>query len=85
MKMADPGGVQADPMGALKEAEKLAIKLSGIEEQMPERKAEARKKADEAKRLASLNVRSSSSSPNIKFSSMEEEMQAVYERLHGRH
>ena len=85
MKMADPGRVQADPLGALREAEKLALKLSGLEEQMPERKAEAKKKADEAKRLASLNVRSSSSSPNVKFSSMEEEMQAVYERLHGRH
>ena len=83
MKMADPGRVQADPMGALKEAENLAIKLSGVE--LPERKAEAKKKADEAKRLASLNVRSSSSSPNIKFTSMEDEMQSVYERLHGRH
>jgi hypothetical protein len=81
--MADPARAIADPMGALKEAEALAIKLSGIE--LPERKAEAKKKADEAKRLASLNVRSSSSPPNIKFSSMEEEMQAVYERLHGRH
>ena len=83
MKIVDPGRVQADPMGALEEAEKLAIKLSGIE--LPERKAEAKKKADEAKRLASLNVRSSSSSPNIKFTSMEEEMASVYERLHGRH
>ena len=83
MKMADPGRVQADPLGALKEAESLAIKLSGIE--LPERKAEAKKKADEAKRLASLNVRSSSSSPNVKFTSMEDEMASVYERLHGRH
>ena len=83
MKMADPGRVQADPMGTLKEAASLAIKLSGVE--LPERKAEAKKKADEAKRLASLNVRSSSTSPRTDYKTMEEEMTSVYERLHGRH
>ena len=85
MAAVDPGFVQGDPMGALQEAEKIALKVSGIEDKLPARQAEARKKADEAKRLASLNVRSSSSSPRTDFSSMEEEMQAVYERLHGRH
>ena len=83
LKMSDPGRVQADPMGALQEAEKQALTLAGIEP--PERKAEARKKADEARRLASLNVRSSSSSPRTDHKTMEEEMQEVYERLNGRH
>ena len=85
MAAVDPGFVQGDPMGALQEAEKIALKVSGIEDKLPARQAEARKKADEAKRLASLNVRSSSSSPRTDFSSMEEEMRATYERLHGRH
>ena len=85
LKMSDPGRVQADPMGALKEAEKLALKVSGIEDRLPARQAEAKKKADEAKRLASLNVRSSSTSPRTDYKTMEEEMQATYERLHGRH
>ena len=83
MKMTDPGRVQADPLGALQEAEKQALKLSGIEP--PERKAEARKKADEAKRLASLNVRSSITSPKPSFKTMEEEMAVTYERLNGRY
>ena len=72
-------------MAALREAEKQALKLSGVEDRLPARQAEARKKADEAKRLASLNVRSSSTSPRTDFKTMEEEMTSVYERLHGRH
>jgi hypothetical protein len=85
MKAVDPGQVQADPMGALREAEKQALKLTGVDERLPERQAEARKKADDAKRLASLNVRSSSTSPRPIFQSMEDEMRDTFERIHGRH
>ena len=85
MKMTDPGLVQADPMGALQEAEKQALKLSGVEDRLPARQAEAKKKADEAKRLASLNVRSSITSPKPSYKTMEEEMTVTYERLNGRY
>lgn len=85
MKAVDPGFVQGDPMAALKEAESIALKISGVEDRLPARQAQARKRADEAKRLASLNVRSTITSPRTEYKTMEEEMQSVYERLHGRH
>ena len=86
MKLTDPGRVQADPIGALKEAESIALKISGVEDRLPARQAQARKRADEAKRLASLNVRSTIHlSQTVHYKDMREEMQAVYERLHGRH
>jgi hypothetical protein len=45
---------------------------------------EARRKADDAKRAASINIRSrSSGSPAVASQSMEATMAQVYERLHG--
>jgi hypothetical protein len=94
LKLADPARAISDPLAILKEAHDRAIKLTpSVQDKLDkvakaeaEKKtqADAKKKADEAKRLASLNVRSSQSSPNTKFSSLEEEMTAVYERLNGR-
>jgi hypothetical protein len=48
----------------------------------PRLRAEAKKKADEAKKLASLNVKSSmGASPKSSFKSLEDEMAATYDRI----
>jgi hypothetical protein len=57
LKISDPNRVINDPVGTLKEAHDRAIKATGFE--LPEVKRERMRKADEAKRLASLNVKSS--------------------------
>jgi hypothetical protein len=57
IKIQDPARVACDPVGVLREAHDRAVKASGIE--LPDVAAERRRKADEAKRLASINVRSS--------------------------
>jgi hypothetical protein len=53
---ANPGLFEIDPMGCLKEAEKRALSIVGVTTKNSA--IEAKKKADEAKRLSSLNVRS---------------------------
>jgi hypothetical protein len=73
-----------DPAGVLREAHDVALRLAGVGDTLPEKVAEARKKADEARRLAQLNVKFRQwASPKTSFKSMEEEMMGVYERLHG--
>jgi hypothetical protein len=57
IKMNDPNRVMNDPVGTLKEAHDRAIKATDFE--LPETKLERMRKAADAKRLASLNVRSS--------------------------
>ena len=82
IKATNPGRVMIDPIGVLKEAESRAIKVTGISTQSS--MAELKKKADEAKRLASINVRSKGirgAAPANQ--SMRQTMTDVFERLHG--
>ena len=47
-----------DSAGVLREAHDVALRLVGVGDTLPEKVAEPRKKADEARRLAQLNVKS---------------------------
>jgi hypothetical protein len=92
LKSADPQKVLSDPMATLKEAEQRAIRLkpevqTKLEKaertkQEADKKAEQKRKADEAKKHASLNVKSSTgSTPKASFKSLEDEMSQVYDRM----
>jgi hypothetical protein len=59
IKATEPWRLETEPMAVLKQAHDEALKLTGVGDKLPDRQAAAKKKADEAKRLASLNVRSS--------------------------
>jgi hypothetical protein len=57
VKESNPGLVEADPLAVMKEAEKRALAITGVATKQSA--TEAKKRADEAKRHASLNVKSS--------------------------
>jgi hypothetical protein len=70
-------------MAVLREAEKRALSITGVQDRQAV--AEAKKKADAAKRLAQLNVKSSSgSSPKAASGDMYSEMREIYEQINGR-
>jgi hypothetical protein len=80
----NPGRMMMDPMSILREAEQRALNVrSDVRDKLPERVAEMKKKVDEAKRLAALNVKSTTgASPRAARTDMYSEMRDVYERLH---
>ena len=60
-----------------------ALSITGVQDRQAV--AEAKKKADAAKRLAQLNVKSSSgSSPRADRKNMYDEMRDIYEQINGR-
>jgi hypothetical protein len=84
IKIQDPARVACDPVGVLREAHDRAVKASGIE--LPDVAAERRRKADEAKRLASINVRSSTGrSPRTISNNIldSDSWSAAYDRASG--
>jgi len=83
MREADPARVMFDPMGSLQRAHDLAIKYAGVETK--DTKYERMRKADEAKRLASINMKSrAGNSPRSTPQDMYSEMGDIYDRLNGR-
>jgi hypothetical protein len=85
IKMNDPNRVMNDPVGTLEEAHRRAIKATDFE--LPEKKLERMRKAAEAKRLASLNVKSSAgrSPRTVSNSIWDADMWSdAYDRASGR-
>jgi hypothetical protein len=56
LRSMNPTKADADPLGVLKQAHDRALKQVGIDPDQKTKLAEQKKKADQAKRLASLNV-----------------------------
>lgn len=92
IKAASP---DKDPQGILKEAHDRAVKLNDevttrlnkakTEKEAAEKAADEKKKAEQAKRLASLNTKSSSgSSPKPVLKSFEAGMSEVYDKVMSR-
>lgn len=84
MKFQNEHRVLANPLAAMKEAEERALKIVGIDPKANETAAERKKKADAAKRLASMNVgsRGVGGTPRA-GQSMIATMHDVYNRMHG--
>jgi hypothetical protein len=84
LKMINPAAVNNDPIGLLRQAEKRALRQTGIDPDEGATKAAAKRKADEAKRISSMNVgrkslgRAVSSSQN-----WEETLANTYDKIHG--
>lgn len=83
-----------DPKEVLSEAEKRAIKLNDEvsnrltkakrDKEAAEKAAEEKRKADEAKRLASLNTKSSSGATPKPAKNIEAELEEVYDKIYAR-
>jgi hypothetical protein len=81
LRQANPSRAQLDPLGLLREAEQRALKVQGVDTDAKKRVAETKRKADQAKRIASLNVRSRAfSSASPAGQSWEETMAQAYDR-----
>lgn len=80
----NPMRPQTDPQGVLKEAHDAAIRLTGVD--TPDAKYERMRKADSAKRLASLNVRSKTGSGNITSTpgKIFDDLGQIYDRMNNR-
>lgn len=86
IKATEPWRLETDPLGVLRAAHDQALKLTGVGDKLPDKQAAAKKKADEAKRLASLNVRSSTGrSPRTISKDIwsSESWGDIYDRLAG--
>jgi hypothetical protein len=77
----NPAKAASDPLGLLRDAEKRALKQLGIDPDATSKAAEAKRKADQAKRLASMNVGKSSLGRAVSANqSWEETMADAYDR-----
>jgi hypothetical protein len=81
LKSMNPAKAASDPLGLLRDAEKRALKQLGIDPDATSKAAEAKRKADQAKRLASMNVGKSSLGRAVSANqSWEETMADAYDR-----
>jgi hypothetical protein len=80
----DPAKAASDPLALLRDAEQRALRVKGIDPDEKTKVAEQKKKADQAKRLASLNVgRSSLGRAVSSGQSWEDTMADAYDRATG--
>jgi hypothetical protein len=77
----------SDPMGLLRDAEKRAMKITGIDPDAKTKQAaaaaEQKRKADEARRLASLNAKSRSGRSPSETRDIWDTMANTYDRING--
>jgi hypothetical protein len=79
-----PARLQSDPLSVLKEAEQRALRVMGVDPDEKSKLAEAKKKADQAKRLASMNVgRRGIAGKSAGSGSWEETLADTYDRIHN--
>jgi hypothetical protein len=85
MKAVNEQRVLANPLGALKEAEERALKVVGIDPKAGDKETERKRKADAAKRMASINVssRGFGGTPRSQGQTLEQTMRDVYHRMNG--
>jgi hypothetical protein len=80
----DPTRLQTDPLSVLKEAEQRALRIKNIDPDAKTKATEAKKKADDAKRLASLNVGRNSGGRAVSTGqTWQETMTAAYDTATG--
>ena len=80
VKDQNPSLYAMDPLRVIREAEQRALAITGVKNKL--NLGEARRKADEARRLASLNVKSKiGSSPHSVPGDMRATMEEVYDRI----
>jgi hypothetical protein len=85
LKSRDPARAASDPLGLLHEAEQRALKVKGIDPDTKKKSVQAKKIADQAKRMASLNVgkRGLDSRSSTATQSWDQTLADVYDRIHN--
>lgn len=85
LKSQNEQRVLANPLAAVREAEERALKVVGIDPKAGDKEAERKRKADAAKRMASINVgsRGFGGTPTSRGQTMEQTMRDVYHRVTG--
>jgi hypothetical protein len=81
----NPTKAESDPLGLLRDAEKRALKQLGIDPDEKSKLAEQKKKADEARRLQSMNVgrRGLGGRSSTTNQSWDQTLADTYDRIHN--
>jgi hypothetical protein len=85
LRSMNPARLQSDPLPVLKEAEQRALRITGLDPDAKSKAAEQKKKADEARRLASMNVGRCgvSGRSSVSNQSWETTLADTYDKIHS--